>query len=388
MPAPTETNPSVRRPTFETHAQPAMTNFISTLTREMEGGAAPDTGTPSIESPATPPPETPPAKPESKPESAERPWPRNAKDWDAYKKADKERLDKIASEAREWQAKYEAAEKDWKAKPAVPADYETLKKERDEFDKTLRTVAVENHPKFKQYFDGKINEQLALAEKIGGDKGKEIVELLKAPESSWRDQQLSDLMTTLNSLQSTRIGAIQNTLDSIQSERSAAIAKAKESHDQILQQEQGKAKERQQQAETLFNSISAGLQDPKTGLPAFQLRDNDQKWNDSVKARVESARALLFGQQEPQTMIKTALDAVAFPAVLEQARALLDENAQLKTQLKELQSTQPTVEHARNGTAPSASPVPVRLGNLAHRTPQDAVAGYVQGLRAAQEEAE
>lgn len=373
----TETNPSLKKPTFETHAQPAMTAFIGSFQKELN-----PTGTTTEPPPTTAPDPNPPApapdpKPADPQPAAERPWPRNAKDWDAYKKADKERLDAIAKERDEWKTKYESGEKNWKATPAIPPDYESIKKERDQFDQTLRTIAVENHPKFKAYFEGKTEEQFKLAEAIGGEKGKEIVELLKSPDSQWKDARLSDLMTTLSPLQQSRLGGVMNNLTAIQSERANEIARAKAAHDQIAQQESAKAKERQTKAEELFTQTASTLQDPKNGMPAYQPRDGDAKWNDSVKARIESARSLLFGQQEPAALIKAALDAVALPAVLEQSKALMEENSQLKTQLKELQSAQPTMDNSRtNGNQPS--PVPVRQ---AHATPQSAITPFMTNLR-------
>lgn len=381
---------------FETHTKGAMDKFVQSIAGEMQTLAPPAPAangdppapveTPKPE-PEPKPPVTPAAPAEPKPEAGDRPWPRSAKDWDAYKKADKERLDKLGTERDEWRKKYEEGEKRWKENPAIPPDYETVKKERDQLDQQLKTTAVENHPKFKAYFESKTKEQLDLAERIGGENGKEIVELLKAPDGQWKDQRLTDLLAGLSPLQSSRIASVMNNLSQIANERQQAIEKAREGHDQLLKQEQDKARERQDSALRLFDEMSAEIKDAKNGNLAYQPRDGDQKWNEAIAPRIEAAKALLFGKQEPRTMIRAAFDALSLPVVLEQTKALMQENDQLKSQIKELQAAQPTVTASGNRTE-SAAPVRVQVGRVAHGTPQDAAAGFMKTFRQGMEEPE
>lgn len=397
------------RQTFESHAQPAMTSFIQDMTQDMAGiSQAPPIAPPD----PTPPPTNPEPKPagnsdavpppanaEPKPAAAEqeRPWPRNAKDWDSYKKADKERLDKVMGELTQYKTKWEEADKTLKKVPAnttAPTDYEQVKKDRDQFESILRNVAVENHPKFKTYFEGRYSEQYAMAEQIGGDKGKEIVELLKSPDSQWKDQHLSDLMTTLSPLQQSRIGGVMNNITAIASERSQAIAKSKEAGEALMKQyqdqTQAQQKERADKLTSLFDQLSTERQDLAKGTPMYQPRADDPKWNNSVLARVQIAKDLLFGEQTPENMINAALDAVAMPTVIEQNKAMGEELAQLRQQLKELQASQPTMAGQTNGSRSNAPATQTHGGrtNQAHQTPQSAVGGFMEGLKATMENGE
>jgi len=98
--------------------------------------------------------------------------PKNQKDWEAYKVAEKTRLAEKESEIEKWKKEAEEARKAPPVSTVSDDDPRIIstKKERDELSEKLRLVDITNHPKFKAYYDGKINSQVEMAKKIVGDE--------------------------------------------------------------------------------------------------------------------------------------------------------------------------------------------------------------------------
>lgn len=322
-----------------------------------------------------PEPEPPPTKPEpvkepeaKKPEpppADDEKWPRTKNDWDTFKANRKKER-----EALEAKAKAIEAERDqWKAKaetaPAVPADYETIKKERDELSNTVKAIAVENHPRFKQYYGGKIGAQIELAKRIvGPDKATDIANILNMPDNEYKEQKFAELTADLTTMKQTQLGGVLNTITSLQAERDAEISKAKESYEALQKDSQSKAQAQRQAVEKAFNdALAAASKDDANGNPAFILQEGKDDWNREVEARKEQARKLLFGQSTPETIIKTALTAVAYPAVVKMALAQSERIKALEEQIASMTKATPSPkpEAKPETTAPPPAPAP-RVG--------------------------
>lgn len=314
---------------------------------------------------------TPPAKPEEKPKETPAPandddkWPRSAKDWDARKAAQKEKelaLTKERDSIRTERDRLNDEIKALKSNGNSP-ELESLKKERDELSEHLRKVAVENHPKFKKYFDDKTTNQLNLAKAIvGTEKAEQVAALLKSPESAIREQQLESMLAELSPLQQTRLGGVINAMSEIQAERQSEIAKAKDTYEHMTKQQEEGAKAARQKFEQLFDSAVKRAGDTKEGVAAYQNREGDDAWNEGVKKRVEIAKSILTGNSKPELIVEAALMAAAAPEFLKSHQAVLEENNRLKTQIAEMSSANPTVDTktattgSETAQAPKAKP--------------------------------
>ncbi len=347
--------------------------------------AAPD---PIPTVPAGNPTGTPPVKEPEKqvvkePESVEDKWPRTAVEWDKRKKDQQARLDAATKERDEIKAERDRVKTEIETlrKQGPSPELDKLKAERDQLSDQLRLVSVENHPKFKSYFENKTNAQLEMAKRIAGsEKGERIVQLLKAPEGPLRDQELENALADLNTVQQSRIASVLNNLADIDAEKQGEIAKARDSYQKIQSDQSETEKQAQARTQQSFNDIISSYTDKDKGSPAFQKRDGDEAWNAGVDQRLGMAKELLFGNPGQEAVMKAAMAAASVPAILEHAKAITAENARLQAQIKELTAAQPKVTEAPKAAGSSAPKQPTRNDPTAD--PMQAAANWMKQIHA------
>src|SRR6185436_15635433 len=309
--------------------------------------------------------------------------------WDAYKAKHREKeitLTKERDTTKNELAKIKE-EIELLRKSGPSPELDALRKERDDLSDRLRVVAVEQHPKFKQYFETKTNEQLELAKEIvGNGKSDAIVSLLKQPDSQWRRQRIEELTVEMSPLQQSQIAGVMLSLSSINRERQGALAGAKETYEKMVADQktaaEKQASEVKSNLEKLLNESLAKVQDAKTGLAAFQTREGDDEWNRGVETRIASAKNMLTGTVQPAAAMEVMLMGIAAPAVLNQLKDALEENGKLQAQIKELSSATPRLETGTpSGTETGSQPVQVKAGS----NPHEAIKGWMQGLNVGQQ---
>ena len=309
-----------------------------------------ETPVPPAEKPTTPP--TTPA-PATSAAPVEVKIPRTAKDWDAYKIAERRRLEEKETEIANVRKELEEARKAPPVAAIADDDPRILihKKTADELSERLRLVDITQHPKFKEYYDSKVNAQVDLAKRIVGAENAEAVSaLLKLPDNGYRQEKIDELVGTLSPIQQSRIGSVLNSLEEIEFERSNQIEQAKK--DYVAYQEktktdsENKQKEAKTKAETMFSSVVSTLQNPKDkdGLFIFQKQEGDEEWNKGVQERLDYAKNLLFGNQQPEALMKAALHASALPGVVKAYQNLVEKVKGLEEQVKGMTAAQPSLE--------------------------------------------
>lgn len=335
--------------------------------------------------------DTPPNEPADQGEDK---WPRSSADWKKFITVRNENYKKRDERIKELETKLTEQEKALKGLPADPATFETLKQERERYEKEakdlserLRLAAIESHPKFKAYYDGKVNAQVELAKRVvGPEKADAIAEALKMPEGAWKTARLEELSADLSHVQASRLGSVLNSIEAIESERKSEVDRAKTDYEAAQAKataEQTAAKERMtSEANARFEAVVKQAGDPKEGIALFQLRDGDEAWNKAVKARIDGARATLFGGNgtSPDNMIRKALLAEAFPPLLESYNTMLTELGALKAQVDKLTKASPTIEaRTGGGVNGSASREPAKPGSR----PMDVARDWMHGLQQA-----
>jgi hypothetical protein len=279
--------------------------------------------------------------------------PKNQKDWESYKSAEKVRLSEKESEIAKWKKEAEEARKAPPVSTVTDDDPRILstKKERDELSEKLRLVDITNHPKFKAYYDGKTDAQINMAKRIVGSENAEaIATLLKLPDNDYRQGKIEELVSTLSPIQQSRVAGVLNSLNEIDIERDGQIEQAKK--DYVKYQEDARVKSENQQkenlskAESAFTSVLSTLQNPKDkeGLFIFQKQEGNEEWNKGVDERTAYAKEMLFGKHDPQMLIRAALHAAALPGVVKSYQTALDKINTLAEQVKGLSVAQPRVE--------------------------------------------
>ncbi len=321
-------------------------------------------------------------------------WPRSSADWKAFIKVRDENYKKRDARIKELEGTLAERDKALKGLPADPAAFETLKQERERFateakdlGERLRLAAIESHPRFKAYYDGKVAAQVELAKRVvGADKAAGIEEALRMPDSGYKSARLEELSADLSPVQASRLGGVLNAIEEIEADRRGEVARAKtdfEAAQAKATAEQTATRQRtNEEAAARFDAVVKQASDPKDGLAMFQTRDGDEAWNKEVKARIEGAKATLFGgagAPSQEAMMKKALLAEAFPALLDSYSTMLTELAAVKAQVDKLTNATPTVQSrtATNGERGGAAPAQSKPGSR----PMEVAADWIRGLK-------
>lgn len=287
-------------------------------------------------------------------------WPRSRKDWDKFKSArkiEREKLEAKVKESEDLRKELEIS----RSTAAVPADYETIKKERDDFLNIIKIEKVEKHPRFQTYFGDKFNQQHELAKVIVGQEIADgIVSILKMNDPKLRAQKLEDVTSGLSTMKAAQLGGVLSNITMIENERSQAISEAGTTFENMTRAEkaaeQAKNLALQQSSDKAFQTEIARAQDPKTGLPVFQKRDGDTAWNGQVDAIIKVTKNLLAsgGALAPEDTVRAAMYAASYPQLLGWAKASINERdakiAKLESQVTALTAARPGI---RPGQQPS-----------------------------------
>ena len=329
-------------------------------------------------------------KPEPKPAEApqaegEEKWPRTSADWKKFTEGRKKEREELSSKIAELTKDRDTLNEKLKGLSSFQEtpEYKALVKERDEYSERLRMVEVTQHPKFKAHFDGRVNEQIALAKSIVGDgKADEVAKILSLPNGEWRNQQLRNFVSELDVYDQSRLGAVVNALSVIDAQKEAAINEAKTSYAALTESQKRAAEQaklqQQSSIQKLIDDGIKGITDSTKGNPVFQKRDGDDKWNAAVEKRIETVKGLLTGEVSPQDIFKTAVNAVAYHQVLSDMQEMKTENDSLKKQIEKLTAAQPSITPAGrggNGNGP-APKMPVKPG----MNPREATHALVKSL--------
>jgi hypothetical protein len=322
-------------------------------------------------------------------------WPRSSADWEKFKTSRKQEREKLQKEASEKESRIqkleaqlkEVAETSAKApeeNPEIKARMDRLVKENEEMSKRLQVLDVTQHPKFQAHYESKIKAQKDLAKRIvGEEKATALETVLSLPEGEWKDQQLSDFVEDLPTLQKTRIGAVLNDLERINQERAEDIAKAGELKSKIREEDQTKAKETMVMRERIWNETIKAVQDPKGGSPLYQMREGEDEWNQGVTERIDAAKKLLLAQNiKPADVVRAALDATAFPTLLRAYQADLKERdesiSKLEAQVAALSAAQPSTKNA--GSASTGGETSTRSEMKSGQTPAESMSSFTKNL--------
>ncbi len=299
-------------------------------------------------------------------------WPRSAKEWDQFKNVRNEnyrkRDERIATLEKELKAREDKLA--GFAGAVDPQEHSSVREERDRLSEALRLAAVEKHPKFQAYYDGKLTSQVELAKRIvGPERGEIVATLLKLPDDPYRNARLEEAMQELSPMSANRLGGIINAVDELRAEREGEVARARADYEKASARQQTEQQAAQAQAkasaEKLFADTLAEAQ--AGGLPMLQPRENDAAWNTAIAQRVAAAKNILFGQERPEQLVRSALAAVSFPALLESHAALQAEHDKLVAQVAALRTATPTTSRASSppgaGGADAGSRQPAKIGS-------------------------
>jgi hypothetical protein len=374
MPVDVETPPSKEE---QSHRQSGLSGWMAGLKEALPNPSLGGTNDPPAEPPAES--EEPVTEPSTKPvESATKPtesdtkpaeaatapaapaeekWPRSAKEWKNFTTARKVKDEEYQKQIADRDAKIKDLETKASApvSPEVQKEIESLKQENEAFSKQLRLVAVTTHPRFKNYFQSKVDATLArLKGCVSPDRLEEVSKLVTDSDSDSRTDRINELLSEMSPFQQGRLHGVLNGLAEIQVEKEAEVIRADQDYDQIKAQQKTQQEAQQAQMGKLLEDTIKSMQDAKGGRPDYQLREGETEWNAAVQKRLDAGRKLIAGNLPAEVMFRAAFDAAAYPDVLAGYKAALVDVDKLQKQIAAMSAATPKLEGTKraetNGT--------------------------------------
>lgn len=262
-------------------------------------------------------------QPEEKQSEAESPDPesRSASD---FKKIKSDR-DTAQAELAELKAKLTELENS-----DVDKVMDNLRTERDDLSQRLKLAAIERHPKFQKEFQDKVDTISKQAARVVGEENAErVTELLGMADNDYRANAIEELMMELSTTKQAQLGSLLTRVDEVRMERETALENADATYQQIVEEQQAQHNTAMVETNKLFDGIAAEA----TNLEVFATRDDDEDWNAEVKSRVDMARGIFSGENDPQELARASLWAAAAPKYRELLVAQIELNRRLRKQI-------------------------------------------------------
>tara|TARA_B100000749_G_C18297175_1_gene410920 strand:- start:200 stop:802 length:603 start_codon:yes stop_codon:yes gene_type:complete len=185
---------------------------------------------------------------------------------------------------------------------------------------------------------------------VGAEHAERIEELLTMGDSEYRSNGLEEIMLELTTTKQAQLGAMLASVDEVRHERSSALTNADETYQRMMANEAAQREVDLEQTNKVFDAVvkEAG------NLELYQHRDDDDGWNGEVAERLELARNIFSGDNDPADLARASMWAAAGPKYRELTGQLLEVNRRLREQLKEQGGANPAI--ATSGKADNAEP--------------------------------
>lgn len=229
---------------------------------------------------------------------------------------------------------------------------EDLKTERDDLSQRLKLAAIERHPKFQQEFEAKVSSITEQAKRIVGEHNAErVAELLGMADSEYRSNGIEELMLELTTTKQAQLGGLLSRVDEVSFEREAALNNADETYKQIMSDQQAQRDAQMAESGKMFDSVAAEA----TNLEVFAQRDDDSDWNTEVQQRVDMARSIFSGDNDPKELARASLWAAAAPKYRELLASQIELNRRLRKQIGDAGGANPSLSTSGGEGKPAAS---------------------------------
>lgn len=232
-----------------------------------------------------------------------------------------------------------------------PVEVERLRNEREELAKAVERLRIEESPAFKQKFNAPIENAIKRAKDLVPQETRQRLEyLLRQPQSESRLTELEAIVSDLPQMRQAEIARLAGTISDVIAERDTEIASAGQ---RLKIEQQEKAREQKEWAEKMFkDTLDAATND----LPMFQVKDGDEEHNASVKARVDRARKLMLGENDPAELSEAAFWAVVGQDALPLLSAAKAEIKKLQGELDALRNARPNLSETAGDGGDTGQP--------------------------------
>jgi hypothetical protein len=224
-----------------------------------------------------------------------------------------------------------------------------LKEERDDLSQRLKLAAIERHPKFQKEFENKVASIIGRAKKlVGAENADRVADLLVMVDSEYRGNSLEEIMLELTTTKQAQLGALLSSIEEVKSNREEALANADETYNKMMADQDAQRENLMADSNKLFDDVAKEA----NNLEVFQTREGDNDWNSDVSGRLNVARSIFSGENEPRELAKASLWAAAAPKYRELLVAQMELNRRLRQQVKEQGGATPSMSATGEGKTP------------------------------------
>ena len=174
---------------------------------------------------------------------------------------------------------------------------------------------------------------------MGEENSERVAELLLMNDSEYRSNGMEEIMVELSTTKQAQLGAMLANIEEVRQNRVDALENSEETYNQIMAEQAKQRESVLSDTNKLFDNVAkdAGK------LEIFATREDDAEWNTEVGERVELARAIFSGENEPEELARASLWAAAGPKYRELLVSQIELNRRLRAQLKEQGGATPSV---------------------------------------------
>ena len=201
-------------------------------------------------------------------------------------------------------------------KKEEPAEVQALKKQLEEYEAYVSKVALQEDPRFKAAYDGKIASEIEKAKSfVPQEYVDEVTELLSIPQSKRRDARLDEIAEEIGGIPGTKLRGVVDRIDNTASEKMEKLKNWREERVHVdakilRDQEAEKASLAEKQQLAWAEGISS-VTSPETGLEVFRKAEGNEEWNAKVEARLANVKNILASEIKPSQIVQLTAKAVA-----------------------------------------------------------------------------
>lgn len=267
--------------------------------------------------------------------------------WERFRAMNAEKLKSIQAEKEALTKEIETLKKTPPIKGVPVEELEAIKAAKAELESSLERVALEQSPRFKQYYDGGIAKQLKLVKAAAGKFGDEVVKLLQQPSGSERNARLSEIKQELG-IEGDVIGQAASAIRQLSLEREEQLSQHRENLAALRNREAAETAEGRQKHEAKRLAQAESIVARAKSLPEFKADPADTNHVNFATGAIEFIRSAASGalsEDDTRLLPVAAMKAQYLESI--KIPKLTAELETLRARVAELTSASPRLEGQR-----------------------------------------
>lgn len=237
-----------------------------------------------------------------------------------------------------------------------------LKKERDDYQVQLRSIAIERDPAFDREFSTATSTATALARStVGSEHAATLDKVLSMPAGTARDKAIGELAESLPAYKQTMLGSALADLDRISFTKQAKIDEARQNWSRLQQEAIAEQSARESASKAKLESLISEWSDPEKGFPHLRTKAGDAEHNARVEGTLALARDIFSGNLDMEKMARASVWAASAEQLLGNINSLQGELKAANDRIAELTGISPGAGDQGTGgtvTGSDADPEP------------------------------